>query len=269
MIGRELRIGYHPSEVTVDFFTQLSKGRYGSFELKWLVGPNLIKGFIVSMLLHGVVAASPVIIQLFKGEEEAPEKIFVIDPSQVQPRLRRQRGETVEQVRIAVPKIAPPKAAIPIPVEEEQISEEPQIMMSQQELAEAFEAQAAEEGDLEIPEGAEIVIGEMAGEEEIPESGVFIPFEVPPQPLEDFSPQPEFPELARQAGMAGKVIVQVYVDKRGDVKKWKIVKADPEGLGFEEEVQKVITKWKFTPAIQQGNPVGVWVSMPFNFKYKR
>lgn len=252
----------------MDFFQQLSKGRYGAFELKWLVGPNLIKGFIVSALLHGVVAASPVIIELFKGEELPPDKIFVIDPSQVQPRLRRQRGETVEQVRIATPKIAPPKAAIPIPVEEEQISEEPQIMMSQQELAEAFEAQAAEEGDLDIPEGVEIVIGSM-GDEDIPASDVFIPFEVPPQPLPDFSPQPEFPELARQAGMQGKVIVQVYVDKHGDVKKWKIMKADPEGLGFEEEVQKVITKWKFTPAIQQGNPVGVWVAVPFNFKYKR
>ena len=252
----------------MDFFEQLAKGRYGAFELKWLVGPNLVKGFIVSVLLHGVVAASPVIMQLFKGDEPPPDRIFVIDPSQIQARLRQKRGETPEQVQIARPKIAPPKAAVPIPVEEEQVTEEPELMMSQAELAQAFDAQAAEEGELDIPAGSEIVIGGMA-DEDIPGSEVFIPFEVPPQPLPDFSPQPEFPELARQAGMAGKVIVQVYVDKRGEVKKWKIMKADPAGLGFEEEVEKVIKKWKFTPAIQQGNPVGVWVAVPFNFKYKR
>ncbi|MDD5088653.1 MAG: energy transducer TonB [bacterium] len=254
----------------MDFFEQLAKGRYGSFELKWLVGPNLVKGFIVSVLLHGIVAASPVIIELFKGEEEVPEKIFVIDPSQIQPRLRQKRGETAEAVQIARPKIAPPKAAVPIPVEEEQVTEEPEMMMSQAELARAFDEQAAQEGDLDIPEGYDIVIGDVASEEEeIPEAEVFIPFEVAPQPLPDFSPQPDFPELAKQAGVAGKVIVQVYVDKSGNVKKWKIAKADPKGLGFEDEVEKVITKWRFTPAIQQGNPVGVWVAVPFNFKYKR
>ncbi|MBU0508983.1 energy transducer TonB [bacterium] len=253
----------------MNFFDQLTKDRYGSFELKWLVGPNLIKGFIASVLLHGIVAASPVIIELFKGGEEIPDRIFVIDPSQIQPRLRTKRGETVEQVQVARPKIAPPKAAIPIPVEEEQVPEEQELIPTQTEIASYFEDQAAEDGDLGIPEGYDIVIGDMAGDGDIPSSDIFIPFEVPPQPLPDFSPQPDFPELARQAGMPGKVTVHVYVDKHGDVKKWKILKADPAGLGFEEEVEKIIKKWKFTPAIQQGNPVGVWVAVPFNFKYKR
>ncbi|MFZ5434653.1 MAG: energy transducer TonB [Calditrichota bacterium] len=253
----------------MNFFEQLAQGRYGSFELKSLVGPNLIKGFIVATLIHGVVAASPVIIQLFKGDEPPLDKIFVIDPSQVQPKLRRQRDDTVEQVRIARPKIAPPKAAIPIAVEQDEITEEPELIASQADIAQYFDDQAAEQGDIDIPEGAEIVIKEDASADDIPDAGVFIPFEVPPQPLPDFSPQPDFPELARTAGVAGKVIVQVYVDKKGDVKKWKIAKADPKGLGFEEEVEKVITKWKFTPAIQQGNPVGVWVAVPFNFKYKK
>ncbi|MBK8130044.1 MAG: energy transducer TonB [bacterium] len=50
------------------------------------------------------------------------------------------------------------------------------------------------------------------------------------------------------------------------MKKWRIVQAKPPDLGFEQEVEKVLPKWKFTPAIQQGNPVGVWIAIPFNFK---
>jgi protein TonB len=98
--------------------------------------------------------------------------------------------------------------------------------------------------------------------------GTFVPYEIAPQPLPDFSPQPAFPEMAQKAGVSGKVVVQVYVDKDGTVKRWQIVQAKPEDLGFEEEVEKVIQKWKFTPAIQQGNPVGVWIAIPFNFKVK-
>lgn len=253
----------------MNVFEELAKGRYGSFELKKLVGPNLIRGFIIAVIIHGVVAASPVIIELFRGEEEIPEYVHVIDPTVLDKiKLRRKSESGAEQVTIARPKIAPPKAAIPIAVKEEEITEEPELMPSQQEIAEFIDAQAADEG-LDIPAGAEIVIKDVGGADDIPDMGVFIPFEVPPQPLPDFSPQPEFPELARTAGVAGKVIVQVYVDKSGDVKKWKVVKADPKGLGFEEEVEKVIKKWKFTPAIQQGNPVGVWVAVPFNFKYKK
>ncbi len=37
----------------MDFFEQLEKGRFGSFELKHQVGPNLLKGLLVSLLIHG------------------------------------------------------------------------------------------------------------------------------------------------------------------------------------------------------------------------
>jgi TonB family protein len=66
----------------------------------------------------------------------------------------------------------------------------------------------------------------------------------------------------------GKVVIKVFVDKKGDVRKWEIMKATPPGLGFEEEAIKAIQKWKFTPAIQQNSPVGVWVAIPINFEFK-
>jgi outer membrane biosynthesis protein TonB len=46
------------------------------------------------------------------------------------------------------------------------------------------------------------------------------------------------------------------------------VQASPSDLGFEDEVLKVVPKWKFTPAVQQGRAVGVWVAIPFKFVCK-
>jgi TonB family protein len=107
--------------------------------------------------------------------------------------------------------------------------------------------------------------------------GVNIPFVDPwppdlsriyPQPLAG-NTEPAFPDSAVMAGVTqGKVIVQVLVDKHGDVKKWQFARVDPPSLGFQEEVDKVIPLWKFSPAIQNGQPVGSLVAIPFKFKPK-
>ena len=250
----------------MDFLEQLEQGRYGSFELKRLVGPNLIKGLIVSFIVHSLVIASPYIINFLKGEEEIPPPpLRVVDISQLT-KLKSQQ-DTPEQVSIALPKLAAPKAAIPVAVEEEQVELEQALIPSQSEITSQVAA-GTNEG-LDLAPGEKIEIKEEVASDEIPDAGTFTPFEVAPQPLADFSPQPAFPELAKMAGVQGKVTCLVYVDKKGEVKKYKIVSAKPENLGFEDEVKKVVMKWRFTPAIQQGNPVGVWISIPFNFKYKK
>jgi len=222
----------------------------------------LLRGLVVSVLVHATVIASPYIAALFHKEEEIPTRVVVIDPSQLTKLISHQASE--EQVQIARPKIAPPKAAVPVAVKEEQ-QEEQQLMPSQQELSSLMSANPGED-TLNITPETQVVIKET---DEIPPSTEFIPFEVAPQPLPDFSPQPAFPEMAKLAGVQGKVVIQVYVDKKGFVKKYKIVQEKPADLGFGEEVTKIIDKWKFTPAIQQGNPVGVWIAIPFNFQYKK
>lgn len=98
----------------------------------------------------------------------------------------------------------------------------------------------------------------------VPDPGTFIHYEKAPQPI--VNPQPEYPAMAKRDGVEGKVVVLIYVDENGDVREWRIMKAEPEGRGFEEEVIKVIQKWKFTPAIQQNKPVGVWIAIPFAFE---
>ena len=64
----------------------------------------------------------------------------------------------------------------------------------------------------------------------------------------------------------GKVVVQVCVGKDGLVHDWKVIQEKPEGLGFAVAVEKVIPLWQFTPALQGGEPVSVWIAIPFHFK---
>ena len=247
----------------MDIFEQLTKGKYGSLELQRYVGPNLIRGLIISVIIHSVAVGAPWIVTLFKGEEEVPERVLVLDPNIL--KKLKQLDPNMTKPKIARPKLAIPKLVVPVPVAKEDVPDEEQPeILKQEELQQAIIEEYADATDsLDFDPNADIVISE-----EIPDAGVFIPFEVAPQPLPDFSPQPGYPEIARQAQTRGKVIAQVYVDKEGVVKKWKIVKEEPENLGFKEEVEKVITKWKFTPAIQQGNPVGVWIAIPFTFRVK-
>lgn len=245
----------------MDIFQELMKGRYGSMELKKYVGPNLIRGLIFSVLLHSVVIAAPWIVTLFKGEEEIPDRVMVLDPA-ILKKLKALDPSRKAPPVIARPKLARPTVSIPIAVQEEEPQEEIE-MMKQEDLQQAIVEEYADVGeDLNFDENTEIVL------EEIPNIDIFIAFEVPPQPLADFSPQPEYPEMAQKAGVPGKVVAKVYVDKEGYVKKWQIVQVKPENLGFEKEVEKIIDKWRFTPAIQQGNPVGVWIAIPFTFKVK-
>ncbi len=243
-----------------NFIEELEKGRYGAIELKKFAGRNLLRGLAISVAIHTVVIAAPLLAQLFKEDIPPPDRVMVIDASILEKMKRLNPNQAPP--KIARPKLAPPKVVVPIAVSEEQVPEEQPEVMKQEELVQAIVEEYGEES-LEIGEGVELVLGD---ESAIPDYSEFIPFEVPPQPLPDFSPQPAFPEMAQRAGVSGKVTAQVYVDKKGEVKKWRIVQAKPENLGFEDEVEKILPKWRFTPAIQQGNPVGVWIAIPFNFR---
>jgi protein TonB len=108
------------------------------------------------------------------------------------------------------------------------------------------------------------IVQPIPDDDVIPPPTAFIPRELEPRLASMI--QPEYPAMAKSAGVAGQVWVQYYVDKNGDVCDVRIVKSVPTGLGFEDETIKAIKQWKFTPAIQDKHPVGVWVGQTIVFK---
>ena len=93
----------------------------------------------------------------------------------------------------------------------------------------------------------------------------FIPYDDPPQPLTEI--RPVYPEIAQEAGIEGTVVVQVFIDKKGRVKDTVILKGIPN-TGLDEAAISAIRKTRFRPAKQRERPVGVWISIPVNFRLK-
>ena len=93
----------------------------------------------------------------------------------------------------------------------------------------------------------------------------FIPYDDPPQPLSSI--KPVYPEIAQEAGIEGTVVVQVFVDKKGRVQDTLILKGIPN-TGLDEAAVRAIKKTRFRPAKQRERAVGVWISIPVNFRLK-
>lgn len=73
-----------------------------------------------------------------------------------------------------------------------------------------------------------------------------------------------YPEMARRAGIEGRVYVQFIVNKQGDVEEARVIRGI--GGGADEEALRVVNEAKFRPGMQRGQPVRVQYSLPIVFK---
>ena len=94
---------------------------------------------------------------------------------------------------------------------------------------------------------------------------VFIPYDDPPVAMSPI--RPRYPEIAQEAGIEGVVVVQAFIDDKGRVKETLILKGVPN-TGLDEAAMEAIRKTRFRPAKQRERAVGVWISIPVNFRLK-
>jgi protein TonB len=108
----------------------------------------------------------------------------------------------------------------------------------------------------------------------------------PPPPIEDDEPEifvvvenmPEmiggqqalysvlrYPDIARRAGIEGRVIIQFVVDEQGNVQN-PIVVRSAGGGGLDEAAIEAIKRVRFTPGMQRGRPVKVQMTQPVIFR---
>jgi len=97
--------------------------------------------------------------------------------------------------------------------------------------------------------------------DEDPDPGKFIEVEKMPELIE--SVKPEYPEIAKRAGITGKVFVKVLIDKEGLPKKAMVIKSESEL--FNQSAVNAAMKSKFTPAMNDGKPLAVWIVLPYKF----
>jgi TonB family protein len=75
-----------------------------------------------------------------------------------------------------------------------------------------------------------------------------------------------YPESAVKADVEGRVFVQFVVNEEGDVQDVVVTRGVSSDL--DEEAVRVVSEAKFTPGMQDGEPVKVRLSIPITFKLK-
>ncbi len=155
------------------------------------------------------------------------------------------------QVAIAIP-VAPPTVGVAVPVPDAEAPPE-QTIASQEEISQQTQSAPI------TGEGEQIVV-QPPSDDEMPKLGEYVYFEEMPEAITKVPPQ--YPDIAREAGVDGVVTVQALVGKDGKVKDTKVTKSVPM---LDAAAVAAVRGWVFKPALSNNKPVAVWVAIPVRF----
>lgn len=238
--------------------TKKNGGVYGAFELKRLYPRNYSIGMMIAVLLHLIGITSYYVYQAMTREDyDNIPTVRMIKYSDLGPPPSI-TNEVAPQIAVSGP-VAPPTVGVPVPVPDEQAPPE-QTIASQQEMS----AQAAPTLAADLGEGAQIQqdIKIEPDQNEDPDFDKFVPYEKGPEMV--VPAKPDYPEIAKRAGITGKVFVKVLIDKEGRPKRAVVIKSDSEL--FNQAAIDAAMKSAFTPAIQNQHPIAVWIVLPYKFQ---
>ena len=93
-----------------------------------------------------------------------------------------------------------------------------------------------------------------------PEGSVSSP-EIAPRKIADVTPV--YPAAARELAVSGVVIVQILIDKGGEVAAAKVIRSVP---ALDEAAINAVRHWKYTPTMVNGEPVCAGVTVTVDVK---
>ena len=220
---------------------------------------NLERGLMFSAIIHVLAVAGYYAFEYARTltEEEPVVRVRIMKYSDLGPPPSITNSMSAPVVGVA--RFGKPSIGMPIPVPDAEINPE-QTIATQAEMSSGVGPgieTGAEEGG-----GAIQITDDISIEEDEPGMGEFVPVEKSPQIVQ--SVRPEYPEIARRAGIEATVWVNILVDKKGKPKRAVVVKEDGAGV-FNDAAIKAAMAYQFTPAVMNSGPVQVWVSIKFKF----
>lgn len=229
---------------------------YGAFELKRTYRRHMLMGtgFAAMLMMLCIIVG-----WLFTSSMEmvavptTPPDTIIIGLTQP-PVIIRERSETP----VAGPKETTPGYGIPLPVEDGELVERDASLPTRDEWKRHYDAMG---GNSDGEEGPAVYV--PPADDYIPPPETFVPMEIQPAVVSE--KQPDYPRLALEGGFSAVVTVLVYVDKSGTVRKAEAVRCTRPGMGFEEEAVKAALQWRWRPGIQNGNPIGAWMTHTVRF----
>jgi protein TonB len=205
-----------------------------------------LRNYYTLILEGGLIVALAIFVLAFKVDLRTEQK--EIKMVEKQETVKMEEVERTKQVEKPPP---PPRPPVPVEVPNDEVIEDEIIDL---------------DADLDLDGPVEMPPPPPPAEEE-EEEEVFVVVERMPelkggqQALYD---EIEYPELARKAGIEGRVFVEFVVDENGNVTNPRVVRGI--GGGCDEEALRAVKQMSFTPGMQRGRPVKVKYSLPVMFK---
>jgi len=194
----------------------------------------------------GLLASLSIFLIAFKVnlESEEPEPVVLDQQEEVE------IEEVIQTKQIETPP-PPPRPPVPVEVPNDEVIEDEILDL---------DAELDLDGPLDLPPPP-------PSQDEDEEEQIFVVVEQQPEligGLQQLQASVDYPELARQAGIEGRVVVSFVVNKQGEVENPKVVR----GIGgrCDEEALEAVKNAKFKPARQRGRPVKVRYSLPVTFR---
>lgn len=162
-------------------------------------------------------------------------------------------SEDVEHTKQEAAPPPPPKPPIPIEAPSDDVLEDIEIS----------ESELDENATVSAPPPPPVKKEEVEDAEPV----FFIAVEEMPEPIGGIGAIQEkivYPEIAKRAGVQGRVFVKAFVNEGGDVNKVELIRGI--GAGCDEAAMEAVKTTRFKPGKQRGKPVKVQVTVPVLFK---
>lgn len=256
---------------------------YGAYYLRKIEPKVLMRATLIGALAFLIGFSVPKIKQIISGympkKEVKKRKITYAELGEPPPINEKEEpppppppDKLPEPPKKATVKFVPPKV-----VKDEEVEEPEETIADVDTLQKIDPGLENVEGDTNAVEAIDFGEGDGMGEapvevkepepkEEEPDPFKFVMVEQEPQPvnMDDIKKRIGYPPTAKEAGIEGVVVMRILVDANGNYVK-HIVMQSPHPL-LTKAVEKEVKNLKFTPGIQAGRPIKVWVTIPFRFK---
>ncbi|MEW5795679.1 MAG: TonB family protein [Candidatus Zixiibacteriota bacterium] len=232
---------------------------YGAYELKAKYQRNFMFGTLATTTFILLILVVAWLIQQMGGEEAIntePVRITTVADLGPPPTLAKKPP----QVQVNQPNVAAPKVGIPTPVADDEVMDEDVVLATREEMADIVAPDIVSDGS------SQDIVVDIAEEDYLPSMDEFVPVEVPAEMI--YEEMPEYPRLAKDAGLEGRVWIKALVGKDGSVKDAAVYKSSGTPL-LDDAALKSAPKNKFKPAIQNGRPVAMWVTYKVDFVIKQ
>lgn len=237
---------------------------YGAYKLRKKYSRNVVIALVLGIIIMGTAIITP-----YLNAKAAEKK---------EQRTERQVEIKMENLDQPTEAVAPPPPPPPPPQDVvQQARYVPPVVVDSVKPEEAVQLMTADQAQIEVQDAEvveEVVVIAEEVQEEEPEAEPFVVVEEMPmfpggetELLKWIGENTQYPEVAKENNIQGKVIVRFCVTSKGTVDRVSILKGvDPE---LDKEAIRVVqTLPAFKPGKQGGKPVPVWYMVPINFTLK-